>query len=183
MLRIPQGLFYSKNHTWAHLEESGAAKVGIDDLILHITGEVKFSNLRNPGETVKKGETLAEIERNGKKIRIMSPISGDIVKTNALLTESPEDIYQDPYAKGWIYKIKPSNWVAETSAYYIAEEATNWSKSELLRFKDFLATSMEKHSAEPLYLTLQDGGELCDNTLSELPNEIWQDFDKDFLKQ
>ncbi|MCK5210169.1 MAG: hypothetical protein KAQ79_19170, partial [Cyclobacteriaceae bacterium] len=35
ILRIPQGLFYNKNHTWAHLEESGAAKVGLDDFLQH----------------------------------------------------------------------------------------------------------------------------------------------------
>jgi hypothetical protein len=28
---------------------------------------------------------------------------------------------------------------------------------------------------------LQDGGELCDQPLSELPNEVWQDFQKSFL--
>jgi glycine cleavage system H protein len=38
ILRIPQGLFYSKNHTWAHLERSGNAKVGLDDFLIHITG-------------------------------------------------------------------------------------------------------------------------------------------------
>jgi glycine cleavage system H protein len=45
-LRIPKGLFYSKNHTWTHLEKSGIAEVGIDDFLVHITGEVKFSNLK-----------------------------------------------------------------------------------------------------------------------------------------
>jgi hypothetical protein len=28
---------------------------------------------------------------------------------------------------------------------------------------------------------LQDGGELCDNPLSELPDEVWRDFQKSFL--
>ena len=55
ILRIPQGMFYSKNHTWAHLEKSGIAKVGLDDFLLHITGEVKFSNLKNPGDIINKG--------------------------------------------------------------------------------------------------------------------------------
>jgi glycine cleavage system H protein len=183
ILRIPQGLFYSKNHTWAHLEESGAAKVGLDDLLLHITGEVKINNLRNPGYLIKKGEVFAEIDRNGKKLKVLSPISGEILKTNTLLNENPEIINQDPYSKGWVYKIKPSNWIGETNSYYFAEDATNWSRLELQRFKDFLVNSIEKHSTEPLLLTLQDGGELTDNTLSELSSEIWQDFEKDFLNQ
>jgi len=40
---------------------------------------------------------------------------------------------------------------------------------------------MKKYSAEPALIALQDGGELIDNTLSELPSEVWQDFQKDFL--
>jgi len=39
ILRIPQGLFYSRNHTWAHLGSSGNAGVGLHDFLLHITGE------------------------------------------------------------------------------------------------------------------------------------------------
>ena len=71
ILRIPQGLFYSKNHTWTHLEKSGTAKVGLDDFLLHITGEVKFSNLKNPGNFINKGDLLAEIDQNGKLLQIL----------------------------------------------------------------------------------------------------------------
>ena len=41
ILRVPKGLFFSRNHTWAHLEKSGLAKIGIDDLLQHLTGEIK----------------------------------------------------------------------------------------------------------------------------------------------
>ena len=47
ILKIPQGLFYSNNHTWMHMEKTGTASVGLDDLLLHMTGDVKFSNLKN----------------------------------------------------------------------------------------------------------------------------------------
>ena len=182
ILRIPQGLFYNKNHTWAHLEESGAAKVGLDDFLQHITGEVKFINLKNPGEIINKGDLLSEIDQRGKQLRIFSPISGKIMNTNSMLYKNPEILNEDPYEKGWIYKIKPSNWIAETKSYYLAEEATNWSKKELVRFKDFLTGgTMNKYSAEPSMVLLQDGGELRDNILSELPNEVWKDFQKEFL--
>ena len=181
ILRIPQGLFYSKYHTWTHLEESGTAKVGMDDLLQHITGEVQLSHLQPPGDRISKGDLLTEINQGGKHLKIFSPISGEIVDTNSELSESPGILNEDPYEKGWIYKIKPSNWVADTNAYYLAEEATNWSIKELERFKDFLAVSVKKHSSEPSMVILQDGGELRDNTLSELPDEIWQDFQKDFL--
>lgn len=181
ILRIPLGLFYSKNHTWTYLEKSGIANVGIDDFLMHITGEVKFSNLKNPGNFINKGELLADIDQNGKLLQIYSPISGRIMNTNTMLYKSPGVINEDPYGKGWIYKIKPSEWIAETDSYYLAEEAIAWSKKELERFKDFLAVSVKKYSPETSMVMLQDGGELYDQPLSELPDDVWQDFQKSFL--
>ena len=181
LLRIPQGIFYNRNHTWTHLEESGAARVGLDDLLQHITGEVQFIHLKTPGEIISKGDLLTELNQEGKHLRIVSPISGEILDTNSELTDSPELLNEDPYKKGWIYKIKPSNWIAETKTCYLAEEATSWSLDELQRFKDFLAVSMKKYSSGPSMVILQDGGELRDNTLSLLPMEVWQDFQQDFL--
>ena len=181
ILEIPQGLFYSKNHTWTHLEKSGNARVGLDNLLVHITGEVKLSYLRNKGETVTKGDLLAEIKQNGKILKISSPISGEIMNTNSGIDESSMMLNEDPYGEGWIFTIKPSKWISETNSYYLAEEAIAWSGKELIRFKDFLAVSMERYSPETSMVILQDGGELCDKPLSELPDEVWKDFQKSFL--
>jgi glycine cleavage system H protein len=181
VLKIPQGLFYHKNHTWTHLERSGAATVGLDDLLLHLTGKVNFNHLKNPGEVIHKGDLLTEIDQNGKLLRIYSPISGKISITNPKHSKRPGLLNDDPCGDGWIYKIKPTNWIAETKSCYLAEEATNWSKNELERFKDFITSSLDKNATDPSFTILQDGGELCDHVLSELPNEIWQDFQKEFL--
>jgi len=181
VLKIPQGIFYCKNHTWTHLETTGAAKVGLDDLLLHITGEVIFKNLKNQGDIIRKGDLLTEIYQNGKGLNIYSPISGKILNTNSTLNEKPGMLVTDPFGIGWIYEIKPTNWKSETNSYFLAEDATNWSNKELKRFKDFLASSVKKYSPVPSMLVLQDGGELRDNLLSEMPIEIWQDFQKSFL--
>ena len=181
VLSVPQGLFFSKNHTWTHLEKSGKAKVGIDDLLLHITGAVKLSSLKNPGDMIRKGEMLAEIDQNGKSLTLLSPISGEIISTNERINDNPGLVKDDPYGLGWIYKVKPVRWKAETISYLLAEDATQWSISEVERFKDFLAESARKYSPEPSLLILQDGGELRDNALSGLSGEIWKDFQESFL--
>ena len=181
ILRIPQGLFYARNHTWMHLEKSGSAKVGLDDLLLHMTGEVKFSKRKNPGETIRKGELLTEVEQNGKLLRILSPVSGEITNINSIIYENPGMLNEDPYGKGWICEIKPSKWIVEADACYFAEAATHWYTIELERFKDFLAMSMRNYSPESSLMIMQDGGELCDHTLSTLSGEIWKDFEKEFM--
>ncbi|MBI5538511.1 MAG: glycine cleavage system protein H [Bacteroidia bacterium] len=183
ILKIPQGVFHNNNHTWAFLEKNGDASVGLDDFLLHTTGEVKLRTLKIPGETINKGDLITEIIKGDKLLSVASPISGVVIKTNVQLIESPELLNQDPYGKGWIFKIKPSKWKEESRYFYLSDEASRWSKMEIQRFKDFLAQIGQKYSDEPSLAILQDGGELIDNTLSELPDVVWQDFQKSFLNE
>ncbi len=180
-LRIPQGVFFSKFHTWAHLGTNGVARVGIDDLLLHFTGDVIFESSLKPGDKITKGNILISINHNGKNLQVKSPISGEITIANEDLTDNPNLIKEDPYRQGWVYAIKPSNWKAETQTCFLAEEATNWIGQELTRFKDFLTVSVSKNIAEPSKLVLQDGGEIVNHPLAELPQEVWDDFQKEFL--
>jgi glycine cleavage system H protein len=181
VLKIPQGVYYCKNHTWAHMLKSGIASLGLDDLLLHFTGEVRIHNLKVPGDAILKGEVMTEITQDGKVLKIYSPLSGRVEDSNSLLSESPELLNEDPFGTGWLFKVKPTNWKDETSSYYMAESATEWSKKELQRFKDFLAVTMPKHDPEATIFALQDGGELRDNPLAELPREVWLDFQHEFM--
>ncbi len=181
ILRIPQGLFFNKNHTWAFLDKSGTAKVGLDDFLLQIVGEVKVNHLLEPGQMIKKGDLLTKIDQNGKSLQIYSPISGEIMHSNSMIIEDPQILNEDPYEKGWIYSIKPIDWVGETKSCYLADKANIWVNKELDRFKDFLAESMGKYSSDPSMVVLQEGGELRRNPLSELETDIWKDFQEEFL--
>lgn len=181
ILKIPQGIHHSEGHTWAHLAKSGIASVGLDDLLLHITGEVKIRYHRNDGDAIRKGDLLAEIIHQDRSLKIFSPISGKIENINEALIASPQALNVDPYHSGWICRIKPSDWKTDTQSYYLAESATEWSQRELLRFKDFLASSLPKHSPEAAMVTMQDGGELRDHVLSELPEGVWKDFQDEFM--
>ena len=180
-LKIPQGLFFSKYHIWSHLGVSGIARVGLDDLLLHMIGEVKFTGIKEQGERIKKGELIAKINHKGKMLNLYSPISGEILEANPVLNSNPGLLNEDPYVKGWMYKIKPVSWTADTYSYYLAEDATQFSRQELDKFKEFISTSIGKYSPMPSMQILQDGGELLDQPLSELPNDAWLDFQEDFL--
>lgn len=176
ILRIPQGLFYAPNHTWAFLEKKGNVRVGIDDFFLHVTGARNITMLKTSGDSIKKGELVAEASLNGNSMKIKSPVTGIIVSAN-----STNGTINDPYGKSWIYTIKPEDWKTETSSFYFAGEAVGWMKNEFARFREFMAENSNRYLADNKYPVMQDGGEMRDNPLAELPQEAWQNFEKSFL--
>lgn len=176
-LRIPQGLLFNKNHTWSFLEKSGVASVGMDDLLLHLTGGVELQYLKEQEEKVKRGEAIARITQEGKELVITSPISGEIQKVHASLEDDSASINKDPY-KSWLYRIKPENWQEETNSALMADHASDWAREELDRFKDYMAETMNETAGEPV---LQAGGELMANPLKEMDRDAWKGFQEKFL--
>ena len=181
VLRIPQGLFYSKNHTWLYIEKTGQAKIGIDDFLFRVLGDIKVHSLKSPGEKVRKGDDVAIIEQDGKQLILRSPVSGEIMEVGSALVENSGILPSDPYNEGWIFSIKPTNWKREMLGLYFAEEATRWISNELQRMKDFLSVALAKRAGASASVVFQEGGEMQMNPLSGLELEIWQEFQHEFL--
>ena len=181
ILRVPKGLLFSKNHTWTHMGHSGNARIGVDDLLLHLTGGVEVGFLQEQGTRIRKGDLLAILQRDGKKLEVTSPITGRVERVNPTLVENPGALKEDPY-HSWLYEIEPENWKEETGRFLLAGEASRWIGEELSRFKDFLAETVHggegQASVEPV---LQAGGELIDEPLSEMDQEVWSSFQSAFL--
>jgi glycine cleavage system H protein len=181
ILRIPQGLFFSRNHTWSRLEPSGLARVGMDDLLLHLTGGVEVSFLQKEGTQVRKGDALIRIIQDGKELALTSPVTGEVTLVNESLGDDPEAIMEDPYGS-WLCMIRPEDWQGETADCYLAGRASNWMKEELVRFKDFLSGALSGSEFRASPVVLQEGGELTDFPLSWLGKEVWDLFQEKFLE-
>jgi glycine cleavage system H protein len=181
VLRIPAGILFSSNHTWTYLKKSGLAEVGIDKFLVHMAGDMKLTTLKEEGTFIRKGDLLAELDHKGRKLRIYSPISGQISGINNLVSSSPMVLSDDPYEKGWLYRINPAEWATDTNDFYRSDTALAWLKLEVQRLREFLASETGMYSPELSPVMLQDGGELCDKPLTGLPDEVWNDFQKSFL--
>lgn len=174
----PAGLFYDKTHTWAFMENDGNVKVGIDDFLRNVLGKVNQVALKPVGTTVTKGETLAIVVREGKKISIKAPVSGVIIDRNNSLNSFDQE---EELVKDWLYSIEPSNWKREIELMLMADTYRNWIQDEFIRLKDFLARSLQQHAPQFMPVVLQDGGELIEGFMSEMGPEIWEDFQTNFL--
>ena len=180
-LKIPQGVFFTPNHTWTHLAKSGIASVGVDDLLLHMTGEVSFRNLRHQGETIEKGEAMAELIQDGKKLTVYAPVSGTIIRTNSIFQDGERMRIDDPYTSGWLYKIKPVQWVQDTGNLLLAQSAVDWTRKEVDRIRDFFTRDIKLAGLPGDAVVLQEGGEISEELLSSMPGPVWKEFQEEFL--
>ncbi|MCD4737400.1 MAG: hypothetical protein K8R53_15255 [Bacteroidales bacterium] len=180
-ITIPNGLYFDKTHTWLFMEQDGIVKIGIDDFLQHITGNFSRIIMKKPGDQVKKNEYLMSLVQDGKQLKIYSPISGTIIKINKSLVTEPSLINSSPYNSGWMYMIKPSNWLREIHFFRMAGKQKEWLKHEFIRIKDFLAASANSGIKGNPQFAIQDGGELKNNVLKDLGPHIWEDFQKIFI--
>jgi len=180
-LRSPGGIYYDKSHTWAFMEQNGRVKVGIDDFLQHITGPITAIKLKKVGENISKGDLVLSIIQKGKQISLYSPVSGTIEEQNVALNTHPSKINSSPYTDGWVYMIKPVNWLWDAQSLLFGLCYSEWLKGEFTRFKDFLATFVKPKNFSYTQAVLQDGGEIKENILSELGPEGWEDFQRNFI--
>ncbi|MDH7507919.1 MAG: glycine cleavage system protein GcvH [Methanomassiliicoccales archaeon] len=105
---IPDNLKYTKEHQWVRIEGEFAV-VGITDHAQNELANIVYAEVPKIGTIVKKGDVLGAVESVKTVAEVYSPISGEVVKSNVQLEESPQLINESPYFDGWIAVIKISN--------------------------------------------------------------------------
>ncbi len=109
MSNVPNDLKYSKEHEWLRKEADGSWTVGITEHAQELLGDMVFVDLPEVGATVSAGDDCAVAESVKAASDIYAPIGGEIVAVNSELEGAPELVNSEPYAGGWIFKIKASD--------------------------------------------------------------------------
>jgi glycine cleavage system H protein len=104
----PEELKYHPEHDWARIEGEEAT-FGITWYAQDALGEVVFYEPPEVGAEVSKDKPYAEVESVKAVSDVYSPLSGEITAVNETLSDSPEQINEDPYGEGWMVKVKLSD--------------------------------------------------------------------------
>ena len=107
-MSVPQNLKYAKSHEWVRVE-GDIAVVGISDHAQHELTDIVYVELPPVGDRVEAGKECAVVESVKAASDIYAPVTGDIVEVNEELSRTPELVNQDPYGKGWMFKVKLSD--------------------------------------------------------------------------
>ncbi len=105
---FPPELRYTKQHEWAR-RDGELVTIGITAHAVEQLGDITMVTLPDVGTEVGQDESLGDIDSVKAVSELYSPVAGAVVEINASLEDSPETINKDPYAEGWLLKIKPSD--------------------------------------------------------------------------
>ncbi|MDR6948746.1 glycine cleavage system H protein [Pseudomonas sp. 2957] len=108
MSDIPAELRFAESHEWARLEADGTVTVGISDHAQEALGDVVFVELTEVGKVFAAGDQSGVVESVKAASDIYAPVSGEVIAINEALTDSPEELNNDPYG-AWIFKLQPSD--------------------------------------------------------------------------
>jgi glycine cleavage system H protein len=108
MSNILENLKYSKDHEWLSVD-GDVATVGITDYAQGSLGDVVYVELPKEGDTFAAHEAVGSVESVKAVSEIFTPIGGEIVEVNEGVNDAPENVNNDCYGEGWMFKIKLEN--------------------------------------------------------------------------
>ena len=108
----PDDRRYLDTHEWAKLDGDlvivGITDFAVEELSNGNEGDLVYVDMPDLGRMVEQGETFGEIESVKAVSDLNAPVAGEIVAINGDVAEHLEILSEDPFQKGWLIKIKPS---------------------------------------------------------------------------
>lgn len=109
----PSDRKYLPTHEWL-LADGDTFLIGITDFaVAELSNgndsDLVYCDLPEVGRTLTAGETFGEIESVKAVSDLNTPIAGEIVEVNPIIEDHLEVLAEDPWAKGWLVRIKPAN--------------------------------------------------------------------------
>lgn len=129
MSTTPAELKYTQSHEWVRDNGDGTVTVGITDHAQELLGDLVFVELPEVGAQANAGKEIAVVESVKAASDVYSPLSGEVVATNAVLNDSPEQVNDSPYEAGWLYKLKPADAAALGALMSAADYAAHAAES------------------------------------------------------
>ncbi|MCW4052655.1 MAG: glycine cleavage system protein GcvH [Candidatus Bathyarchaeota archaeon] len=124
---VPEGLYYSKDYEWVKIED-GKARIGITDFAQKQLREIVYAELPSEGDTITQNEPYGTVESVKAVSDLIAPLTGQIEKVNSDVQNSPELLNEDPYNKGWLLLISPSN-MDELKSIMDHAKSVEWHKT------------------------------------------------------
>ncbi|MCB1519989.1 MAG: glycine cleavage system protein H [Hyphomicrobiaceae bacterium] len=108
---LPDELLYDvDNNIWFKEMGDGTVRLGMTAVATAMAGQLVAFTPKKAGRSVDPGKSCATVE-SGKWVGpAKSAAGGEVIAVNKDLVETPKLANDDPYDKGWMIVLKPSDW-------------------------------------------------------------------------
>ncbi|HEX9705806.1 MAG TPA: glycine cleavage system protein GcvH [Gemmatimonadales bacterium] len=107
MSKIPDDLLYTEEHEYVRkVEDDTVVQVGITDYAQGELGDVVYVDLPKVGASLARRDVFGTIEAVKAVSELYSPLSGTVMEVNKALEGDPALVNKDPYADGWMIKLR-----------------------------------------------------------------------------
>jgi glycine cleavage system H lipoate-binding protein len=171
---LAAGRYYHQGHSWALPEDSDVVRVGIDDFAQKLLGKLDDIVLPRVGSQVQQGDKGWACKVQSKSIDMLSPIHGEVMEVNEAVLQSPELVGEDPYKRGWLFKVRASRLQPDLKNLLSGQLASTWMQDTVRRLRHKLA-------GHELGTVMQDGGVPVSGFAMQLSTEEWDEVAADFL--
>jgi glycine cleavage system H protein len=126
---VPEGLYFSKDFEWIKIE-GDKVRMGVTDYAQKSLREIVYAELPSAGGEVKQGDPYGTVESVKAVSDLIAAISGTIEEVNEEVQSKPELLNEDPYGKGWLLMLKPTNLQTELTNLMDFNAAVEWHKAQ-----------------------------------------------------
>ncbi len=126
---VPEGLYYSNDFAWAKVE-GDKVRMGITDYAQKQLREIVYAELPEAGAELEQNEPYGTLESVKAVSDLVAAVSGTVEEVNEEIKSQPEILNEDPYERGWLVIVNPSNLQADLANLMNFEKAVEWHKKQ-----------------------------------------------------
>jgi glycine cleavage system H protein len=126
LARLDRTVLYAfEQDMWVRLEADGLATIGATHLVAH-HGQFMLFTPRPLGTKVARDRSLGVMETAKTAVAVHAPLSCEIVEVNAAVLKDVSLIEREPYAAGWMFRVRPTALAEERGQLLDAEAYAQW---------------------------------------------------------
>jgi glycine cleavage system H protein len=104
-MSVPTDRRYLQTHEW-HMPKGDIVTIGITQIAADELTDITFVGLPKVGAKIQANKPFGEIESVKATSDLYSGVAGEVIEINSALTANPGLVNRDPYAGGWMIKLR-----------------------------------------------------------------------------
>src|SRR5512139_508248 len=121
----PAVLYAAEQDMWVRLEDGGMATIGATHLVAH-HGQFMLFSPRPVGTRIARDRSLGVMETAKTAVAVHAPLSCEIVEVNPAVLADVTLIEREPYAAGWMFRVRPIALAGERASLLDSAAYAQW---------------------------------------------------------